>query len=343
MREVGFKRLKYYLSGKASQVASAFWIGVAFAHDALRYLRFSISIHQKGRQRKKTIILLLSHALEKGLSFENRRPGFGVEKAIDLLDNISRYLSLYHHDWVTDLGTGVLQEYLAENILPSEHPTALRISEFLERNKTKYDADLKFSGGTKRPSTGVLESIRRGEVVGFDEIMKQRASFRQFGDSVIPREDIMNAVALALHSPSMCNRQTTRIYSFTSKEVMASILSTQLGDQGWCLNSSNLFVVTGKLSMVGGYYERNQILVDGGMFCMSFVLSLQSFGYVSTCKMGIRHPLGDSRLRKIAKIDNDEELIMLILAGSFPDQKKESVRVPRSVRMPAESVIRFEE
>ena len=49
--------------------------------------------------------------------------------------------------------------------------------------------------------------------------MEQRHSVREFAETPVTVEEIMNAVRVAMRTPSVCNRQPTRVHIITDAEL----------------------------------------------------------------------------------------------------------------------------
>ncbi|MFR4831476.1 MAG: nitroreductase family protein [Bifidobacterium sp.] len=49
--------------------------------------------------------------------------------------------------------------------------------------------------------------------------MEQRHSVREFAEAPVTVEEIMNAVRVAMRTPSVCNRQPTRVHIITDAEL----------------------------------------------------------------------------------------------------------------------------
>src|SRR3546814_20513526 len=89
------------------------------------------------------------------------------------------------------------------------------------------------------------------------------------------------AVELALHSPSVCNRQASYVYCLQSREIIDRALSLQNGNRGFGHEIPCLLILCTDLSAFDTAGERYQHWIDGGMFSMSLVWALHALGYSS--------------------------------------------------------------
>src|SRR3546814_11683998 len=62
---------------------------------------------------------------------------------------------------------------------------------------------------------------------------RTRASVRDYSSAPVPSAVIEEAVELALHSPSVCNRQASYVYCLQSREIIDRALSLQNGNRGF--------------------------------------------------------------------------------------------------------------
>jgi nitroreductase len=167
-------------------------------------------------------------------------------------------------------------------------------------------------------------------------LFEQRRSVRNFNpDLKVEAALVGKAVALAGLTPSVCNRQPWRAYAFTQREDVVRILKHHSGSAGFGDEASGVLIVTVDLRLFSGAGERNQRWIDGGLFAMSLVLALQQLG-ISTCMLNwSRDNASSMRLRNEARIQDDEDIVVLIAYG-YP---REGYRVARSPRRSLEELL----
>ena len=109
-----------------------------------------------------------------------------------------------------------------------------------------------------------------------------------------------------------------------------------VGSNTFSRNIPALLVVTASLAqnLEGG--ERSMAWVDGGMFAQSLLLALYSLGLASvTLNWYEATPASDMAVRETLRINNAENIIVLIGTGHYPTE----FRYPRSMRKPLSEVL----
>lgn len=288
-------------------------ISFSFFTDLRYYLRFSLGQGLNSKDKGKASILLIVHSLEKGLSFQNKKDGFGAGKAKELITLIDAYIRRYGQDKVTSIAISVLDKYFKDAFASADVVIREKYALLCMENNCIVNGDLGGVKQTMRPSVEISYS----EVLDF---YASRTSVRAFSNKPIAEFEVQNALKIARTTPSACNRQTSKVYVFREKNVISNLINNQLGDQGWCLNANILFVISGNQSYFGGVFERTQVFIDGGLYAMNFVMGLHAQKIASCFKMYVRDSRKDKEFRQIAKIPNNEVPIVLILAGHYSDE-----------------------
>jgi nitroreductase len=156
-----------------------------------------------------------------------------------------------------------------------------------------------------------------------------------FAEGPVNSEAIRSAVALALRSPSVCNRQSARVRYLTDRSLLEKVLTVQGGNRGFGHQIPGVLVVTSYLGVFRGARERNQCWIDGGLFAMSLLYAL-TYGGVGSCPLNWSSDAAqDKALRELLGLPRDEVVIMLIAVGHLP----ENYRVASSPRMVLEEVL----
>lgn len=310
------------LKGKLIRVNCAFKILFAFLSDFHLYWQ-AIYFSKYKEQQFIRDMMLIGHSLEKGMFFNNKKQGWGKEKALNLCSLIKRY---------NEDNYRICPEYVSVvNILDAY------------KNDTMASKDLqlrKILNGVLSDNRTLLENGRAGikevnkpKPFDVNEIMRffqTRNSVRDFSDEPLSDEEINKAMQFATMTPSACNRQSSKVYGIRNKQIIKEFLSLQLGGQGWCENASILFLITGNMSYFGGVYERHQVYIDGGMYAMNFVMGLHLVGVASCFKMFVRNPGLQRRVQKLCNIPRNETPIVCILAGHY---KEKPIKDPISFRI----------
>lgn len=175
-------------------------------------------------------------------------------------------------------------------------------------------------------------------IFDFHKFAWSRSSVREFDCSrSISRDEILAVVDAARKTPSVCNRQSSRVHIFTEPQVVSQVLSYQRGNTGFGHQVPAVAIITSDVSQFFSVDERNQMWVDGGMFAMSFVYGLHALGLGSCCLNWCISDHGDRSLRNAGYVPDHEHIIMMIAFG-HPSEKNHS---PSSLRMDAGRIVKF--
>jgi nitroreductase len=280
------------------------------ANDAWKYFKWS---HNGIRDRKKaqmeSAIVKAYHGFEKGLSLRSPKPGFGQEKAKNLLKKLSEWHSRYDPTEMTKAAECSLLAYRDFN-----KDLGISLS-FMDTWADRIDK-------TCATRLGGTLTIRKDDILKHvDGVSKtfftSRHSMRNFSAEEIPMRDIERAVLIAQKSPSVCNRQGVRVLCAKNAE---EALKWQPGNKGFGHLASRGLVITADLQAFSSSGERNQAYVDGGLFAMSLVYALHSMGYGSCMLAWNKSARDEKEVRQSLKIKDNEVIIMMIAAGTLPDE-----------------------
>lgn len=255
-------------------------------------------------------ILLVAHSLEKGMSFANKRKGWGEQKAFFLL-NLLKTVDAGKIDEPFILGLNVLYKYSLDKEASKNENLISGIKNITASYKQYLDPKAYGIKVISEPPTFDKKTI--------SEFFSSRSSVRYFSDKPVTDEEIKEAAKIANETPTACNRQTCKIYAYRNPEQIKKILDNQLGDQGWASGANTLFVITSNLSRFGGTYEHSQALIDGGLFAMNFDWGLHLQHIASCFKMYVRESKRQKEFLRICEINPNEVPIVLILAGHYKD------------------------
>ncbi|MBC7522377.1 MAG: nitroreductase family protein, partial [Sandarakinorhabdus sp.] len=186
-------------------------------------------------------------------------------------------------------------------------------------------------GGTERvrgPGTRAAPDVPRE---GFPET---RPSIRHFAGLPVSSEALATACRLAQLAPSACNRQGGRAHCFNDPALVRQIIGLQPGNRGFGDSAGAVIVVTGDIRSYAEAGERRQALIDASLFAMTLVYALHAQG-LGTCMLAwCVAPDVDDTMRAAARLEDSEEIAMLIAVGHLP----ESLNVPVSTRYGAHEI-----
>src|SRR3546814_7910034 len=96
--------------------------------------------------------------------------------------------------------------------------------------RNRYAPEALDFGGIREISADHLAS---GRLPNPQNFFRTRASVRDYSSAPVPSAVIEEAVELALHSPSVCDRQASYVYCLQSREIIDRALSLQNGNRGF--------------------------------------------------------------------------------------------------------------
>ena len=152
----------------------------------------------------------------------------------------------------------------------------------------------------------------------FRELVRGRHSVRHFSPEAVADELLRRAISLSLRTPSVCNRQPARVRIISDKNLIAKLLKLQGGFGGYPLPPC-LLLVTADMRAMMNNYERNEPYIDGGLFSMSLLYSLESMNLAACPLNTMFSNKVERQTRKLIAIPDNEVLIMYIAVGHYPD------------------------
>lgn len=269
-----------------------------------------------------------AHAIEKGLSRQNFRAGFGKIAVPGLAKEMNAWLEAGHgiEDPFLQSSAGVARTYF-ERHRKLKHDVSTFRKLFNPETLRLIDKASVAEGGVLAAVNERELPPRRAGRSDFMDIVYQRRSVREFTKKTVRQEDIDRAVQIAMQSPSVCNRQGNRVHQFEDPEVIKAVVDIQGGFSGYDM-PPRLLLCASDLNAMLFPEERNQPFVDGGLFMMSLMLGLTHVGLGSCPLNTAMGPKRENAIRKIIDIPESEVFISFLAVGHY-DKK---VLVPRSKR-----------
>lgn len=307
-----------------------FRLAANFAYDWRRYARHSFVLARGRREHRRAMIHILTHSLEHGMSLPEPRRGFGREKAASLTRKLGDYLADYGSDASCAWAMSALRAYAGFHARDGVEMVDLTAE--LDRLAERCGGDASCAGGTE---TVRARDISEAVAFDFDRFMRTRNSVRQYAPRPVDPELIRAAVANAQQSPSVCNRQTCRVYALTGPEAIRRVLAFQSGNAGFGQEVAVLFVVTSDMQHLNLIGERYQGWIDGGIFAMALALSLHAKG-LGACFLNWSVTADiDRAMRRCVGIPDCELVITMMSAGHLKDE----FAVPVSQRKPLDDIL----
>jgi nitroreductase len=296
-------------------------------------LKYKINYKLVDTQTKlKALITMDYHRLEKGLALKEPRVGFGEDVLDRLIKFIPEYQEKYGSDETILVTLNCLDSYYQFNLTHGIDNQELYQKTMQFRNNISEDkSDFKQGGILNVTKTEILE---HGEI-DLTQFFHSRYSIRHFSEEEVNISLIEKAMTMAQKTPSVCNRQSCRVYMFSDEESKRKILSYQNGNRGFGDQASKVLIVTSNLEYFTSIGERNQGWIDGGMFSMSLVYALHSLGLGTCCLNWSVEYKKDKLLKLVADIPDAELIIMMIAVGHLP----KDLKIAQSPRKPLQEVL----
>ncbi len=308
-----------------------------YLYDYRRMVRCSSAVRRdQSREKMRAVMTMYYHTLEKGLSIPRPRPGFGQDVVVALMRMLAIYVRQYGADSVVAVALNVLRAYFAfqRNGGMMDHDLREKMAELTRLAPESPEMECDLTGGCRTlTKKDLLEAAR----APFERFSQLRHSVRQFSDENVDLEAVRHAIQMAQKTPSVCNRQSWRVWVVKESDKIAEILRIGGGARGFEDQMKMLLVVTSDLAYFCSSGERNQCWIDGGMFGMSLIYALHAQGLASCCMNWSKTRKDDRCLKRLMGIPDSESIIFLLGVGC----PREEFLVAASSRRPVSDVIRY--
>jgi len=318
LNQINMKRLiKYLLPNKIYH----FWVALKqYKRDINRYILHSNAFDSYSTQAKlEGFMSMLYHVIEKGLTMPETKMGFGKKVIYDLL----YYLDLYdnrnydRNSLAYTQSISVLKEYVEFH----KNQNYILENELLERvySKQRY-----------LPKDFIFQeqlSIDKNQYFSkhdsdFLQFSKSRRSIRHFSENPVKLSDLIECIEIANSSPSLCNRQPTRVKIVTAPELIEKSLNLQNGNRGFGHLTNALLIITSDLTVFQDLNERNEPFLNGGLFSMTLLYALH-YKKIGACMLNwSANQERDTSLRNLIKIPDNESVLTMIACGYPPENFK---------------------
>jgi len=303
-----------FLKKKKIRISTIVNLFQGYKYDFEQYYKFSDTNGSDTATKLIGEIIRKYHIIEKGLTMPYARLGFGKEIVISLCNNCELFLFKYGKEEEQLIhAIGVLLEYknfhetknfLLDAIINSSIQNIVKNTPEVIRSKQKEMTKSKYFSNSESP---------------FALFSNSRISIRNFASDEVGLDKILYTLELARNTPSACNRQSWRTYIYTDKELIGRILHIQGGNRGFGHLTNKLILITGEIGVFYGQDERNQVLIDGGMYTMNVLYGLH-YTKIGACVLNCSNSVEkDKQLRIACKIRKSEVFIAMISCGIPPE------------------------
>ncbi|MBR5745145.1 MAG: nitroreductase family protein [Muribaculaceae bacterium] len=279
-------------------------------------------------------IIRNTHSIEKGLSLENVRLGFGYAKIKDAASIIKAFGRLNGTIDVEQVrmfadALGDYIEFHRRKNYNSEH------FEEIVKIHEEISSGISGAGGYGGTMKVARPAYSSAEIEAVSRVINDRHSVREFEKTPVSETDIRAAISLAMRCPSACNRQCYRVTIIEKSEL--DLLDGWLeGVGGFADELDKMLLITGRISdyRLG---EAFQYVVTPSVFAAYLTITLQLYG-IGCCFIQ-RNVMPNEKYSEVAKrlnIPADEQAVCILGIGNL----KEEFVVPVSHRLPYDAIVR---
>lgn len=307
-----------------------------YFNDFKLYKKYSTLFSIDSFENKEAILILNYHGIEKGLLHKKIKPRFAkdriqtIHKLLidkDIINNISNSQIF--------IGYKVAQEYYEFH-----KKMSINIADYYTEDQYLFYLNLTKNIENHTFSSGVKEISFKEFYVNhenFYNFSNSRKSIREFTGEKIKLEKIEKVIELANNSPSVCNRQASKVYILEDKQKIDQCLKVQGGFNGFTENVKQLLILTvdRKYYYISG--ERYQFYIDGGIYLLNLLYALHYYKIAACPANWGKDYIDDYKVRNYIDIPESEQIICMIPIGIA----KETVSVTLSYRRTVDEVLRI--
>ena len=115
----------------AKEILFRFKLKRVYAADSKYQLRYLRGQCKDSEDKLDADIMLVMHALEKGMSFPVKKKGFGKEKSTALVDMLNDHISRYGVNRQVIVATNILHSYLQDPFSVEESKARNKVQDYL--------------------------------------------------------------------------------------------------------------------------------------------------------------------------------------------------------------------
>ncbi len=294
-----------------------------YIYDIRRYFKYSDYFFNNSEKRCLMRIIHRYHPIEKGLTMPEMRLGFGNDNIRMLIKDCNEYKNKY------------LKNISKKSSSYEQYNHAL--STLLEYVQVHEKVNFKLNSSILLEIKNLVEGIDSNFICNqisiskeeyfnhsdssFKNFLKSRYSVRNFHGKISIKK-LLEAIEIAINSPSACNRQPSRVHIIKSKYLKREVLKLQGGNRGFGHLADKVLIVTAELSGYRDVSERNGVFVDGGLFSMNLLNALH-YQKIAACPLNwYNSNTNDLKLRQLLSLPKSETVIMMIACGGLPNEVK---------------------
>lgn len=319
LKDTAKRFLPKFVIVRAKKIREAWMLytnGIMQLHRFWCWMSLSSS---KSEDSLKTLLMFNAHRLEKGLSHVKFRAGFG-KSVMSTIAKLMQELELQDasctNDHVYRQALSAIHEYQKRHeelgydlsIIKSFFPEHIwhRALEF---------QDTSLAGSFIMDCRGKKNNL----AIPFADLAENRHSVREFAPTSVPQEKLEAAYETTMRTPSVCNRQASRLYQITDPQIIKAVLDIQGGFAGYAIPPV-LLLVTSDIRAFMIEAERNEPFVDGGLFTMTLLYALEAYGLAACPLNAMFNAKQDRATRKLLNLPDYELPVAYVAVGEFPKE-----------------------
>jgi len=324
------KLLPFKVEQIARYVLSLFRYTPHYLYDMHRFAKYSINKISPCHNQTQLIarITTLYHVLEKGLTMPEPRLGFGLSRVSALIALLEMYKNMGFSVQNTQYKAGLTS---LENYINFHKGTEID-TEFIAIFLVKSNQCNLSNSSFFQIEANDFHSKVKGS---FLDLVDIRHSLRDFKEASVPMVDIVEAISIAQKSPSTCNRQSARVYTFSKKNKIQKLLTLQGGARGFQHKIDKLIILTFDIEAYQGEGDRMSGYIDASLFGMTLLYALTQKGIGSISLNWSKSKEIDIQLRTLSNIKKSHNIVFFIGVGMIKDKTK----VAASARLDIDEVI----
>jgi nitroreductase len=288
---------------------------INYIADFLLFGIYSLVFKSNRFEHFEAEIILHYHAIEKGFLHFDTKHRFACNRIIALHNLLSKNVVVVnrHRSQINVAYALMCRYYEVHESVGVDISDYYTFSQYSAYVNLLHKIDSRELNGVKEyDRTTFYENV---EGSNFFDFSYSRQSIRNFSGTQINVDVLHRVVNLANNAPSVCNRQASKVYLVSQKEVIDKLLLIQGGFTGFTQNVSQLLIVTNDIKFYYTVGERNQMFIDGGVYLLNLLYSLHYFK-VANCPANWGKTITEDRLlRKLINIPYSERVICLIPIG----------------------------
>lgn len=288
--------------------------------DGFEFVKFTELLHIKEDEinRIQFELTVGVHSLEKGLSFRNKKKGFGEAKAMKQLATLLNYLKKgYPYNNYAVLETlSIIKAYLAYK---------QSVDEVNSRIEQLYQQCLHYTSNiSENYCTAGVDIIKKEKLTcqnkeAIQSLFENTRSIRNYDKSIAVTEDeIKSAISLSRMAPSACNRQPVKVYYTMDQKKNEEISKLVPGNRGFENEIPNFLIVTSAMNYFG-LFEYNQWFINGGIFLGYLRLALHTVN-LGSCIFQWALRSNEKAMRTLCAIPENEVIIAIVGIGHYANE-----------------------